>query len=438
MHNPFRAAVISSTGNPVYAKQKLSPSHYPGLALPCVLLAFLLACRPIEIRADSLEDAARALAQKVASDRKKDLGLSYSWENRASLSSAASERMREAFAEELERLHSHLALAPAADLSILITEGPSHINLIAEISNQGHELIGSVAFPKGQFTAAGRTGTALRLDRQLLWQQPGMMFDLARSIDPTGKPDVMLVLGREGLSLYRWNQEKWLPEDSLPLPHSKLPQRALRGEIHLQDHFFQFHLPGIECDGDVWQKLSFECEERTGIWRADFDPLLPFSLDPGRSFFAVDPHYMGPKRFSPAGFFSAALSQYPQEDFQYQTTLAGADGHTYVYLSGNEKENIPESVERLPVEWGSDVVSFSINCREGPLVVASGARDNTSRDTLQGFEVDPREVTPVTTVTEFPGPILSLRNASESEAIAIAFNLTTGNYEAYRVTMACS
>ena len=438
MHNPFPAAVISSTRNPVYAKQKLSPSHYRGLALPSVLLAFLFACTPIEIRADSLEDAARALARKVASDRKKDFGLSYTWENRASISSATSERMREGFEEELEHLHSHLVLASDADLSILITEGPSHINLIAEISNQGHELIGSVTVPKGQFTAAERTAMALRLDHQLLWQQPEMMFGLARSNDPTGKPDVMLVLGRENLSLYRWNQEKWLPKDSAPLPHSKLPQRALRGEIHLQDHFFQFHLPGIECDGDAWQKLSFECEERTGIWRADFDPLLPFSLDPGRSFFAVDPHYIGPKRFSLAGFFSAALSQYSQGDFQYQMTLAGADGHTYVYLSGNEKENIPESVERLPVEWGSDLVSFSVNCREELLVVASGAHDDTSRDTLQGFDVDPRAVTPVTTVTEFPGPILSLRNASESEAIAIAFNLTTGNYEAYRVTMACS
>ena len=390
------------------------------------------------MRADSLEDAARALARRVASDDKKDFALSYTWENRSSVSSTTSERMREAFVKELERLHSHAVLASEADLSIVITEGPSHINLIAEVSNQGHELIGSATLPKGQFTAAERLRTALRLDRQLLWQQPEMMFDLARSNDPSGKPDVMLVLGRESLSLYRWNQENWLLKDSLPLPHSKLPQRDQRGEIHLEDHFFQFHLPGIECDGDAWQKLSFECEERTGIWRADFDAMLPFSLDPGRSFFAVDPHYIGPKKFSLAGFFSAARSRYSQEHFQYQTAVAGADGHTYVYLDENEKEHIPESVERLPVEWGSDLVSLSIKCREGLLVVvASGARDHTSRDTLQGFEVHARTVAPMTAAMEFPGPILSLRNSTESEAMAIAFNLTTGNYEAYRVTMVC-
>src|SRR5205807_497087 len=83
--------------------------------------------------------------------------------------------------------------------------------------------------------------------------------------------------------------------------------------------------------------------------------------DPGRSFFAVDPHYSGPKRFSLAGFFSAARSPYSQEDFQYPTTVAGVDGHTYLYLDENEKEHVPESVERLPVEWGSDLVSLASN-----------------------------------------------------------------------------
>jgi hypothetical protein len=125
------------------------------------------------------------------------------------------------------------------------------------------------------------------------------------------------------------------------------------------------------------------------------------------------------------------------KDFQDQGTIAAADGHTYVYLSGNEREKIPESLERLPVDWGSDLVSLSSDCREGSLVVVSGSRDHSSQDTLQGFEVDPQAVTPVTAIAEFPGPILSLDNANESEAVAIVFNLTTGNYEAYRVAIAC-
>ena len=421
----------------MYAKQKLSPLRSRGRLFLSLLLAAILIAIPTPSRADSLEDAARALARKLVSTSKKNLGSSYAWENRSSVSTATSERMREAFEAELERLRSRLDFAPGAELSILITEGPSHIYLLAEDSSQDQEFIGSVTFPKGQFPAAERTATVLILDRQLLWQQPEMMLDLAQSNDPSGKPDVMVVLGGETLSLYRWNQEKWVLKDATHLPSRRPPLRGLRGEIHLEDHFFQFHLPGIECDGDAWQKLSFECEEQSGIWRAGFDPALPFSLDAGQNFFAVDLHYIGAKRFSLPGFFSVAPYYQSREHFQDQKALAGADGHTYVYVSGNEREKIPESLERLPVDWGSDLVQLSADCRERPLVLASGARDHSSQDTLQGFEVDPKAVTPVTTVTELSGPILSLKSVNESEAIAIVLHLATGNYEAYRVTIGC-
>jgi hypothetical protein len=437
MHNQVRAAVISSARNLVYAKQKLSPLRSRGRLPLCLLLAFLVAC-PRSSRADSLEDAARTLARKVASNHKKNLGSSYAWENHASVSPATSERMREAFEVELERLlRIRVDHVSQAEVSILITESASQIRLLAKESSQDGDLVDSVALPKGQFASVDGGGTVLKLDRQVFWQQPESMLDLAQSNDPSGKPEILVVLGRESLSLYTWNEEKWVLKDRTPLPHNKTPLRDLRGEIHIYDHFFQFHLPGMECDGDAWQKLTFECEEQSGIWQAEFDFMLPFSLDAGRNFFAVDPHYIGPKKSTLVGFFSVAPYRQSRPYFQDQQTLAGVDGHTYVYLSGNEREKIPESLERLPVNWGSDLVQISVNCRAGSLVLASGAKDHSSQDTLQGFEVGPRTITPVTATAEFSGPILSLKNTDDSEAIAIVFNLTTGNYEAYRVTVEC-
>jgi hypothetical protein len=436
--NPFRAAVISSGSNPVYAKQKLSPLRSRGRLFLCLLLVTFLVARPRSLIADSLEDAARALARKVASNHKKNLASSYAWENHASISLATSERMREAFEVELERLmRIRIGHVPEADLSILITESASQIHLLAKDSSQGGDLVDSVTLPKGQVTSMEGAGTVLKLDRQVFWQQSESMLDLALSNDPSGKPEILVVLGRESLSLYTWIEGKWVLKDSTPLPHSKTPLRDLRGEIHIYDHFFQFHLPGMECDGDAWQKLTFECEEQSGIWHAEFDFMLPFSLDAGRNFFAVDPHYIGPQKSSPGGFFSMAPHRQSRPYYQDQQTLAGVDGHTYIYLSGNEREKFPESLERLPVNWGSDLAQISLNCREGSLVLASGAKDHSSRDTLQGFEVEPRTVTPLTATAEFPGPILSLKNTDDSEAIAIVFNLTTGNYEAYRVTVEC-
>jgi hypothetical protein len=421
----------------VYAKQKLSPLRSRGRLFLCLLLAFLGAT-PRTLRADSLEDAARALARKVALNHKKNLGSSYAWENHASVSPATSERMREAFEVELERLlRIRVDHVSEADLSILITESVSQIRLLAKAPSQDGDLVDSVVLPKGQLVSIEGAGTVLKLDRQIFWQQPEPMLDLAQSNDPSGRPEILVVLGRESLSLFTWNDEKWVLKDKTSLPHTKTPLRDLRGEIHIDDHYFQFHLPGIECDGDVWQKLTFECEEQSGIWHAEFDFMLPFSLDAGHNFFAVDPHYIGPKKPALAGFFSVTPYSQSRPYFQDQKALAGADGHAYVYLSGNERERIPESIERLTVNWGSDLAQISVNCREGLLVLASGPKDHTSQDTLQGFAVEPRAVTPVTPIAEFPGPILSLKNTNDSEAIAVVFNLTTGNYEAYRVTVEC-
>jgi len=430
-------AVLSSTRNPVFAKQKMSPSRSRGPALPCVLFAFLCVFFAEALRADSLEDAARSLARKLVSYLSRDVTSRYSWENHSSASSATSERMRKAFHGELERLRVRVDFESGSNLTIQLRESPSQIYMLAIHSNEKNEVISSVSAPKGQLGAAERTPNVLRLDRQLLWQQPERMLDLAVSNDPSGKPNVMLVMGRETLTLYRWSDGKWVLKDSAALPHSGPPSRDPRGEIHLDDHFFQFHLPGFECDGDAWQKLSLECEEQAGMWRSGFDPTLPFSLDPGHSFFAVDPHYIGPKKFPLQGFFSAAESQSENGSSNYQEVLAGADGHTYVYASGYKEDRVPESVERLPVEWGSDLVSFSAECRDDFVVVATGARDYTSRDTLQGFNVESKAATPVTAVVDFPGPILSLRGEKDSNAVAIVFNLSTGNYEAYHVAMPC-
>jgi hypothetical protein len=421
----------------VSAKQKLSPPRLRAAFFLCLSLALVFAFTPILTCADSLEDAARALARKVAASRIEKAGSEYSWQNHSDLSPATSERMREAFQAELDRQHLSMTESSGADLSIQLTQGPSLIYLIAALSTEKGQTIASVSFPKAQFSAAERVGAVSKIDRQLLWQQPEAMLDLAQLDDSIGKPDLLLVLGRSSLSLYRRDKEQWALKDSVPLPRVNPPLRDPRGEIHLDDHFFQFHLPGFECDGDGWQKLAFECEERKGIWRAEFDAMLPFSLDAGRNFFAVDPHYIGPKKFPIIGFFSAFPFLSTEDQVGFQAILAGADGHNYFYQSGDEMEHAPESLEPISANWGSELITSPTDCRENSLVLATGSHDRTFRDTLQGFQLDQKTVTPATTVIEFPGPVLSLRWEKRSAAIAIVFNLTTGNHEAYRVTMEC-
>ena len=436
-HNGFCVAVISSTRNPVSAKQKLSPLPSRGWLVVCLFLGFLSACLPVSLKADALEEGVRALARRVVADHSLDRHSSYSWQNHSSLPSSYAERLRKTFEEELDRLRNHLEYNSPSDLEIQLRDGPSLIYLMATISGDDSRLVASIAIPKSQLTLAEPAGSSVKLARELLWQQPEPILDVAQ-FDYSGKPQILLVLSRTALSFYQQTEKGWVLKDSALLPHQQPPMRDLRGEIHLTDHFFQFHLPGVECDGDAIEKVAFECEESKGIWRAEFDPLLPFSLDPGNNFFAVDPHYIGPKKFPLKGFYSAASFNDDSEENQQQTALAGNDGHTYVYASAIIPNGAQEAFDRLPVEWGSSLISVQTNCRDDTLVLAAGAPDYASADSLQGFAVGNRSATAVTPILELPGPILSLHDGEDSDPIAVIFNLTSGNYEAYRVKVTCA
>jgi hypothetical protein len=415
--------------------QKLVALHLRGTLFFPLLLAALLFFFLQLARADSLEDAARALARKVAASHRKNLGSTYAWENHSIVSSVASERMREAFEVELEKSRGRLQHESHADLTVLVTDGPAQIDLLAEDSSQENDVFASVSFSKSQFAGAERTVSSLEMSRELLWQQPEAMLDLAIANDPSGKPDVLLILGKEKLSLYRWNEDKWVPKDSVPLPPHKA-FRDLRGEIHFDDHFFQFHLPGIECDGDAFQRLAFECEEDSGLWSPPIYTKIPLSLDAGQNSFAVNPHYIGTEKFPLARFFSAAQLD-SERDEENGMVLSGTDGHTYFLTNAGQWEKGGESLERLPVDWGSDLVSVKGDCRGHALLLATSAKDQSSPDSLQGYAVGRKAAVPVTAIMEFPGPIVSLGERDKEEAIAIIHNLTTGNYEAYRVAVDC-
>jgi len=428
--------VISSTGNPVSAKQKLSPLPSRGWFVVYLFFGFLIACLPLTVRADALEDGVRALARRVAADHTLD-SSSYSWQNHSSLPASYAERLRKTFEEELDRLRSHLEYDSGSDLEIQLRDGPSSVFLVAVVSGEDSRLVASIAILKSQLTLAEPAGNSVKLTSELVWQQPEPILDVAQ-FDYSGKPQILLVLSRTALSFYLQSEKGWVLKDSAALPHQQPPMRDLRGEIHLTDHFFQFHLPGVECDGDAIEKVAFECEESKGIWRTEFDPFLPFSLDPGNNFFAVDPHYTGPKKFPLKGFYSAASFSNEGEENQQQTALAANDGHTYVYTSAIIPNGAQDGLDRLSVEWGSSLISVQTNCRDDTVVVAAGARDYASPDSLQGFAVNNRSATPVTPILEFPGPVLSLHDGKDSAPIAVVFNLTNGNYEAYRVKVTCA
>jgi hypothetical protein len=75
-------------------------------------------------------------------------------------------------------------------------------------------------------------------------------------------------------------------------------------------------------------------------------------------------------------------------------------------------------------------------CGAASEFLASGARDYTQTDSLQLFQTESGGPVAVSAELDFPGPIVAL-HAALIASRAIVRNLTTGNYEAYRLSFSC-
>jgi hypothetical protein len=88
-----------------------------------------------------------------------------------------------------------------------------------------------------------------------------------------------------------------------------------------------------------------------------------------------------------------------------------------------------------PPGKGTQIAMGSI-CGGANQFFATGARDYTQTDSLQVFQTELTGAVAVSTELEFPGPITAL-HAGSGTPRAVVRNLTSGNYEAYRLSISC-
>jgi hypothetical protein len=88
-----------------------------------------------------------------------------------------------------------------------------------------------------------------------------------------------------------------------------------------------------------------------------------------------------------------------------------------------------------PAGKGAGVEIGSV-CGVANRFLAPGSGDYTQTDSLQVFETEPSGAVAMSAELDFPGPITSLHAVSDTPR-AVVRNLTTGNYEAYRLSFEC-
>jgi hypothetical protein len=133
------------------------------------------------------------------------------------------------------------------------------------------------------------------------------------------------------------------------------------------------------------------------------------------------------KQTATAKFYTAAAL--PRVNYTLWI-FAGVDGGIHLL------DGITDQSTRL--NWGSDLAGVRTSCGSGWQVLATRAGDNTG-DSIRAYEFPDRDPVAVSQPIEFAGGITALwTEARGGSAMAVSKNAETGNYEAFRLALACA
>lgn len=349
--------------------------------------------------------------------------------NRSSLSKKDAEEIGRGLRVQLENagLRTVKPEQAAASIAVFLSENLQSYIWVAEIhQGAGDFLLVMVSTPRGDGPVFGAQTAPVSIRRIPLWAQEQRILDIA-VLEESTSPSHIAVLDPEKVALYRFAEGHWRQEQALPIGHTHPWPRDMRGRIVLrQDHLLDVYLPGVFCQTSGNAPLSLNCRESDDPWPLSSLAALGGFFAPTRNFFTgVLSPGIG-KQTSSAKFYSAA--PVPRANYTLWV-LAGVDGQLHM-LDGISDQN-------ARLDWGSDLASVKSTCGSGWQVLATHAGDNLA-DTVRAYEFPDRDPVAVSEPVEFAGGITALwTEVKGNTAVAVSRNAETGNYEAFRLAMAC-
>jgi hypothetical protein len=349
--------------------------------------------------------------------------------NRSSLSKKDVDEISRGLRVQLEALGVRTVKPEqaAATVDVSLSENLQNYVWLAEIHQGAGEFsVVMVSAPRSDAAAFVREPAPLTIRKIPLWAQEERILDVA-VLEETSGPSHIAVLDPEKVALYKFTDGRWQPEQELSVTHARTWPRDMRGRLILrQDHLFDVYLPGVFCQGSGSVPLNLTCRESDDPWPLSSPFPLGGFFAPTRNFFTgvLSPD-IG-KQTSTAKFYSAA--PIPRNSYTLWI-FAGVDGQTHL-LDGIRDQSV-----RL--NWGSDLASVKTVCGSGWQILATRAGDD-SGDSLRAYEFSDRDPVAVSEALDFDGGITALwTEAKGGTAIAVSRNAETGNYEAFRLAVAC-
>jgi hypothetical protein len=398
----------------VSAKQKLSPPRLRAAFFFCLSLALVFAFTPILSCADSLEDAARALARKAASNLH---GVSVAFEvrNLSSLRGKEFSNLSAAFQEELQQHGAKVLPADAAASVVLtVTENTSSYLGVVQIrrkenSNTFMELLGPI-----EGAPVADLMYSLVLHKEFLFLQDAPMVDVLLAGDGRHAH----ALGPQGIDSYELQGGRWVLTGTERFSGHPPSIRELRGLLYFGFDTEVAHFSEELCH---ISPMAAKVGSNEKYWET-----MPVRT--------VPTNVLARKKIGP---WCSMAQLGPAEATRIVVT--GADGLARLYEEGSDPVSVFSG-------WGSEIASIHSGCGHGWQLLVTGTGDWTHTDTIQALEIQERQVQMVSSPIELPGAVIALHSAAgrtvdevsaNAGSVAIVRNLQTGRYEAYRLSITC-
>jgi hypothetical protein len=325
--------------------------------------------------AQTPEDAARGLARRVMEIRELPEKVAVEWTNVSSLPEPESVILREAFLKELSSHHQVMTItASVAVLRVSVRETPTNFLLVARIASADSEQVRMTGVPRAGFLPVMTGGNGLRLTKQLLWQQSETILG-AREF--TEAPVAAASVGATN-----------------------------DGATSVTD-IFVLKPDALVIYRDGGQSLN-EIQE------------LPFS-----GYKYVSRGLEGEMRRS--------------KDGDVAVTLPGLNCAMHGPASAGERWSMQcaVAVSGGPTTADSEAPTLSSSCDATSWRLIGEATDWTQPDRLLLVGAEMKRDEAVATL-DFAGPVRHLAGSEDGKsALAVVFDLSSGSYEIYRVTMVC-
>jgi len=130
----------------------------------------------------------------------------------------------------------------------------------------------------------------------------------------------------------------------------------------------------------------------------------------------------------------------PSRDPRGELTVRASDGTVLLPTKGCDFTWVTSADAKCHAAkpaWRAPTV-LSPSCNAGGWKLLTGTSDWSTPDVMQVVPDGPRREGSAALLSDFPGPILSINGEQDpASALVVTKNLRTGNYEVYKITLAC-